>query len=259
MALHSIIEQGSGAPLLLLHAFPLSGAMWRREIPLFAPFLRVIAPDLPGFGRSPRAPQPSIAAMAQQAAEVLDRLHVQDPVVLAGLSMGGYVAFEFLRQFPRRVRALALWSTKAAADTPEQQQGRFKLIERVRQEGSEALIQATFPKLLGRTAFASQPAVVAEVEQAVRDASPDGVIDALRAMAQRSDSRPLLPSISCPTLVLAGAEDAVIPPQESEAMAQAIRGARFETIPEAGHLLNLERPEAFHECAVTWIQQVVKT
>lgn len=256
MALH-YVEQGRGAPLLLLHAFPLSGAMWRNSATSFSPIVRVIAPDLPGFGRSARIPQPSMAAMAQQVADVLDQLALREPVLIAGLSMGGYVALEFLRQFPRRVRALGLWSTKAAPDTPEQRQGRLKLIEQIQQEGIEVLMRTTFPKLLGRTTFASQPAVAAEVEQGVRDASPDGVADALRAMAGRSDSRPLLPSISCPTLVLAGAEDAVIPPQESEALAQAIRGAHFELIPEAGHLLNVERPGVFQAAVRTWIRQAI--
>ena len=247
-------QAGTGAPLVLLHAFPLSQVMWQGELERFAPLARVITPDLPGFGGSPRQPQPSMEAMAQAVAKLLDQLAVGEPVILAGLSMGGYVAFEFIRQFPQRVKALGLFSTRAAADSPEASAGRMKLIEKLRTQGIEPLMTATLPKLVGCTSAASRPAVMAEVEQMIRAASPDGVIDALRAMAERRDSQPLLPGIRCPVLIIAGDEDALIPAQESRAMAQAIPGARLEIIPQAGHLVNLEQPAAFQRLVASWLQ-----
>ena len=247
-------EQGRGTPIVLLHAFPLSGAMWERDAARFAGAGRVITPDLPGFGRCPRQPRPSISAMAQAVADLLDRLSLQEPVVLAGLSMGGYIAFEFIRQFPTRVKALGLFSTKAAADSPEQREGRFKLIERLRTEGLGVLLQATLPKLIGRTTAASRPSVMAEVERLILAADLDGVIDAVRAMAERADSRPLLAAIACPTLIVAGSEDQLIPHEESRLMAEAIRGAQLTIIPQAGHLANLEQPEPFQAAVGAWLR-----
>jgi pimeloyl-ACP methyl ester carboxylesterase len=242
---------------VLLHAFPLSSAMWARDAGRFARAARVITPDLPGFGGSPRQVLPSIPAMAQAVADLLESLGIHEPVILAGLSMGGYVALEFLRQYPQRIKALGLFSTKAAADSPEQRQGRAALIERLRREGLEVLLQATLPKLVGASTVAGRPAVTAELERSISTADREGVIDALRAMADRRDSQPLLSAIPCPTLILAGAEDVLIPPNESEAMAQAIPGAQLSVIPGAGHLVNLEAPEAFQETVVSWIRHAI--
>ncbi len=250
-------EAGTGTPLLLLHAFPLSRAMWKRDVEAFAGSSRVIAPDLPGFGGSPRQSQPSIAGMAQAAAGLLDQLQVKEPVIVAGLSMGGYVAFEFLRQFPKQVRALGLFSTRAAADSPQAREGRMKLAESIKINGIEPLMTATLPKLTGRTTTASRPAVVSQVEKLIRAASPDGVIDSLRAMAERADSQPLLSGIRCPVLIIAGDEDVLIPAQEGQAMAQEIAGAKLEIIPQAGHLVNLEQPEIFQRLVNSWIKETL--
>lgn len=249
-------DAGTGGPLLLLHAFPLSRAMWKRDVEVLAGSARVIALDLPGFGGSPRQRQPSIAGMAQAAAGLLDQLQVKEPVIVAGLSMGGYVAFEFFRQFPQRVKALGLFSTRAAADSPQQREGRMKLAEALKAKGIDPLMGSTLPKLVGRTSAASRPAVVSQVEKLIRAASPGGVIDALRAMAERRDSQPLLSGIRCPALIIAGDEDALIPAQESRAMAQAIPGSILETIPQAGHLVSLEQPEIFQRLVASWIQSV---
>ena len=250
------IERGSGVPLVLLHAFPLSGAMWAADAEQFASMARVIVPDLPGFGRSARQSEPSIAAMAHAVGGLLDALGIRQPVILAGLSMGGYVALECLRQFPHRVKALGLFATRAAADAPEQREGRLKLIERLTQDGLEALMHSTLPKLVGRTTASRRPDVMAAVERSVRTADREGVIDALRAMATRRDSTPVLLTIACPTLVIAGAEDALIPMSESEAMARRIPGARLEIIPQTGHLVNLEGPEAFQAIVAVWLRQL---
>ena len=247
-------EQGTGTALLLLHAFPLSHAMWSGELARFATMRRVITPDLPGFGRSPRLTTPSIPAMARAVAALLDGLGLSQPVIVAGLSMGGYVAFEFLRQFPDRVKALGLFSTKAAPDSPEQRAGRLQLAGQLARDGIEALMQTAVPKLLGPTTRARRPAVAEQVERAARAASVDGVADALRAMAERADSRPLLAAIGCPTLVVAGGEDRVIPVAQSEAMAKAIPGAQLAVIPEAGHVVNLEQPDAFQGIVEAWIR-----
>jgi 3-oxoadipate enol-lactonase len=212
---------GTGLPLVLLHAYPLQGEMWRGELERLGSRMHVIVPDLPGFGKSARQAKPSIPQMAQAVSELLDSLSVEIPVVMAGLSMGGYVAFEFYRQFPNRVMALGLFSTRASGDTPEIKRGRALSEKKIRREGLD------------------------RVTKMVLSNERNGVADSLMAMAQRRDSTGLLSSLLCPTLILAGDEDSFIPVEESQAMADLIPNAQFEVIEHAGHLINLENPEVF--------------
>lgn len=236
---------GRGVPIVLLHAFPLSHAMWRAQLGSLSRRGRVIAPDLPGFGWSVRQREPSISRMAEEVAELLDGLSIREPVVVAGLSMGGYVAFECARQFPKRLAALALVSTRASADPPEIRENRLAMANRIRQEGLSPLIKTTLPKLVGRTTLESKPVVERWLTELILANDKDGVADALLAMARRRDSSALLTSIACPTLVIAGDEDAVIPMAETEAMRRRIPVARLEVVEGAGHLVSLEQPAAF--------------
>lgn len=242
--------------LVLVHAFPLSGAMWKAERERLQKFMRVITPDLPGFGGSARQQKPSIPRMAQEIAARLDRLKIQEPVVIAGLSMGGYVAFEFLRIFPRRVRGLGLFSTRASADTPEAREGRLKAARKIRDEGLELFATAILPKLLGKTTIAAKPRIVEEITRMIRVNDPGGVADALLAMASRRDSSDLLGLIRCPTLVVAGEEDSFIPVSEAQGMRDRIPGAQLQVIPGAGHLVNLEQPSAFQAALERFLKEV---
>lgn len=230
---------------VLIHAFPLSHAMWEAESEGLQKLARVIAPDLPGFGGAARQQKPSIPRMAQEIAALLDRLKVTEPVIIAGLSMGGYVTFEFLRQFPERVRGLGFFSTRAVADTPEGREGRLKTAQKIRNEGLEPFAKAILPKLLGKTTMESNRQVVEEVTRRILANDASGVADALLAMADRRDSTDLLGSIRCPTLLIAGEEDAFIPVSEAQGMQARIPGARLEVIGKAGHLVSMEQPQAF--------------
>ncbi len=249
-------DEGRGIPLVLLHAFPLSRMMWEAERTAFARSCRVVIPDLPGFGRSPRQAAPSISQMASSVLTLLDDLGVREPAIVAGLSMGGYVAFEIVRQAPHRVRALGLFSTRAVPDNPEQRGRRLKAAERIRQEGVQPFATSILPNLLGRTTRAQRPELVERLAvQSVRN-DPDGVVDALLAMAQRQDSTDLLPFIRCPVMVIAGDEDALIPVAQAEDMRRRIPGATLEVIRQAGHLVNVEQPEAFQAVFGRWVAGV---
>lgn len=247
---------GKGVPLLLFHAFPLSSAMWAADLPRLAEHGRVVAPDLPGFGRCPRQEEPSIAGMAQEAAGLLDGLGIREPAVVGGLSMGGYVAFEFLRQFPDRVRGLALLSTRAAADEPGARAKRLKAVEEIRRNGLEAFARAILPNLLGRTTLDSRPGVAGQVTEMILANRPEGVADALLAMAGRRDSTDLLGSIHVPTLVVAGDEDSFIRVEEAQALAARIPGARLEVVGKAGHLVNLEQPAPFQAALTRFLDEL---
>jgi len=182
--------------------------------------------------------------MASRVLGQLTEQGVREPFVLGGLSMGGYVVFEMLRQARDRVRGLGLFSTRASADTPNQQQARFDLAGQIRRGGIRVAVRS-LQNLLGKTTMASRPDVVACVTGLIEANDAEGVADALIAMAHRRDATPQLHSIRCPTLVLWGEEDALIPRSETEQMQQAIPSAALATVPRAGHLVNLEQPDVF--------------
>jgi pimeloyl-ACP methyl ester carboxylesterase len=250
-------RHGKGVPVVLIHAFPLSRQMWQDQRNLAERF-EIIAVDLPGFGESPRQASPSIPDMASAVLRLLDQIKVQRAAI-AGLSMGGYVTLEVLRQAPNRVLALGLCSTRATPDTPEQRAGRAKTAQEVRQQGLEPFIAAMVPKLLGKSTPSRQPQLADRVREIIRRNQPDGVADALQAMGTRADSTPLLAGIQCPTLIVAGDEDVVIPPAAAEAMRAAVPNATFTLIQGAGHLVNLEQPAAFSDAFRTFLQQRISS
>ena len=225
-------DRGTGPPVLLVHGFPLDHTMWSSQIDALAERWRVIAPDLRGFGQSPLGnadPQAGISMerYADDLAELLDALGIGEPVVLAGFSMGGYVAWQFIRKHAARLRGLIQCDTRAAADTEEAKAGRLKMAENVAEWGSARVAEMMGPKLLAPRTFERKPDVVAAVRQVVERTSPAAIAAAQRGMAARPDMTSFLPAIKVPTLIVVGAEDAISPPQEMKAMAAAIPNAEF--------------------------------
>lgn len=236
-------ERGQGEPLLLLHAFPLSGKMWEPQTDIGR---RLIIPDLSGFGSS--EPTPEICRMtdfAEDAAALLDHLGIER-VVLGGLSMGGYAALAFAEKYPERLSGLVLADTRAGADSPEARDKRLAAARDVLEKGSGILVETTVPKLLGAATRSRRPDLVKQVGQWITEAPPAGVAAAQRGMAERPDRSAVLPRIAVPTLILVGEEDELTPPEESRRMAEAIPGARLEILQGAGHLSNLEATEDFN-------------
>lgn len=251
-------EAGAGLPVLLLHAFPLSGEMWDPQIEALAGAFRVIVPDLSGFGASgigasqgplPQDSQDSVCRMSDLAADavaLLDHLDLGRAAVV-GLSMGGYAALALAEGAPERLRALVLADTRAGADTEAARQNRLEAARRVLAEGTGFLVETLPAKLLGRTTREKRPDVVAQVQRMIGEAPPAGVAAAQRGMAWRPDRTRVLPSLDVPVLILVGEEDELTPPEESRAMEREVRGGELETIPEAGHLASLEQPELFNQ------------
>ncbi len=233
--------QGDGAPVLFIHGFPLDRTMWRRLISPMTGWKRV-APDLRGFGMNdaPLDP-PTIGAYAEDTVDLLDGLR-QERAVICGFSMGGYVALELVRRFPERVRALILANTRAAPDSSAAQTARLDMVRQVERDGVDVLVRAMLPQLLAPGSLTAQPQVVEHTRTMIRSASVPGAVAALHAMKDRADSTSLLGEIQVPTLVIAGREDAIVPVTEARQMADAIPGAQFTAIPEAGHLTPLEQP-----------------
>ncbi|MDQ1586617.1 MAG: hypothetical protein QOH80_1982 [Actinomycetota bacterium] len=239
-------ESGQGAPLVLLHAFPLSCAMWLEQRNDLSDVCRVITPDLRGFGGSRLGnDDPSLDHMADDVAAVLDRMSL-DKVVLGGLSMGGYVVMALLRRHPDRVRGLVLADTKAGADAPPAREKRIRIAGTLDEEGSpRVLVEEVLPGLCGDTTRRERPLVLGRVKALVEAAPPPAAAWAQRAMAARTDALDTLRGISVPALVIRGEEDELSSAEDVSAMVDALPDGRLVTVPGAGHLSAVEVPAAF--------------
>jgi pimeloyl-ACP methyl ester carboxylesterase len=263
------VDRGSGPPLLFVHGFPLDHTMWDAQVETLSGRHRIIAPDLRGFGQSgvtepgkgdrhllceaPEGPfrqkvpvtfshTATMELFADDLAGLLDAMAAGQRVVLCGLSMGGYIAFAFCRRYAARLRGLILCDTRAEADTPEAAAARLETADRVLGEGPGFLADSMLPKLLAPQTLAERPETVAAVRKMILGSDPRGIAAALRGMAQRPDSTPLLSAITCPTLVLVGELDKLSPPEQMQALARQISGSQFVVIPNAGHMTPVEQP-----------------
>jgi 3-oxoadipate enol-lactonase len=253
----SVTESGQGAPLVLVHGFPLDHRMWLSQIELLSGSAHVIAPDLRGFGASQVVPgTTTMQRMADDLAGLLDVLAVHRPVILCGLSMGGYVAFQFVRKYRERLAGLILADTRSLADTPQAAAGRFKLAEHVLQAGTGYAADAMLPKAFAPSSFRDHLAMTEFARQIVLEQSREGVAAALRGLAERPDVTSELPGMSLPALVIVGEQDAISPPDEMRAMAAAIPKADFVLIPDTGHLPPMENPLAFNAAVERFLNKV---
>jgi pimeloyl-ACP methyl ester carboxylesterase len=233
--------------LVLLHGYPLNSQMWQPQIEGLATQARVIAPDLRGHGDSQVVPGPySMDLLADDVHTLLKELNLTEPIVLCGLSMGGYVSFAFQRKYPERLRGLILTATRAAADTEQGRAARDQAMQTAREQGVEAIVESMAPKLLAPQTVAERPLLLELAQAIMRGTSLEGVLGDLEGLKNRPDSTATLAEIRVPTLIIHGAEDQLIPLQEAQAMQAQIAGARLVVLPEAGHLLNLEQPELFN-------------
>jgi pimeloyl-ACP methyl ester carboxylesterase len=250
-------DQGLGAPVLLIHGYPFNHSLWDPQIKELQKTARLLAPDLRGFGGSdPVRGSYTMDLLAQDCHEFLNNIGVKQPVVVGGLSMGGYVALAFYRLFPERVMALLLTATRAAPDSAEAQAGRTKNVEVALELGAPAIAEAMLPRLMSPKTYSRQPDLVAFARDMMESASVEGIVGALLGMRDRPDSTPTLSQIDKPTLVMHGADDQIVPLKEAQAMQAAIRSSHLEVLPDAGHLLNLEQPELFNTALANFINSL---
>jgi 3-oxoadipate enol-lactonase len=245
-------DLGNGTPLLFIHGFPLDRSLWGPQVAELQKTYRVIAPDLRGFNQSSDTDGQAVTmeTYAEDMKALLDSLNVKQAVV-CGLSMGGYIALAFVAQYADRVKGLILSNTKAGADTDAGRQGRLDTSIKVEQSGSTAVVvDGMAPKMLGPQA---KPETATFVRSMMSRQRSHTVTSALRGMAARPDRTSLLASIKVPTLIITGSADIVIPPSESEAMQAAIPHSTLVNIPDAGHLANLDKSEAYNEALQAFI------
>jgi pimeloyl-ACP methyl ester carboxylesterase len=240
------------SPLLLVHGWPLDRSIWDAQLGAFGSERRIVAPDLAGFGDSRGKSHTSVEAHADDLAQLVERLGL-DGFVLAGLSMGGYIALAYARRYPERLAGLVLADSRAEPDDEAARAGRAASIELVRSEGLGALAGRLVGRLLAEEA---SPSSRDGLSAMILRQDPEAVTAALTAMAERPDARPALGEIRVPTLVVVGALDVVTPPAAAEAMAGAIPGARLVVVPGAGHLSNFEEPGAFNAALRAFLAEV---
>ncbi|HKG61216.1 MAG TPA: alpha/beta fold hydrolase [Pyrinomonadaceae bacterium] len=250
-------DTGVGRPIVLIHGYPFNRSLWTEQIPSLSNSYRIIAPDLRGFGDSEASSQ-DISTMNQLAADVAALMdHLEIPrATIGGLSMGGYVALAFYKQFHSRVRALILADTRAQADTEEAKQTRAQQAQKALSEGMAGIADAMLPKLLTPETVSKRPEIVKFVRDMMLQTKPEGAAAALRGMAEREDQTALLPKITVPTLILVGAEDAITPVADSEKMHHAIDTSRLVVLDHAGHVSNLERTQQFNDAVLHFLRNL---
>lgn len=234
---------GSGPPVVLLHPFPVCREFWIPVSEFLSNRYRLIMPDLRGHGDSSLGDGP--ATMAKHAGDVARVMTAAgvDRAPIVGVSIGGYVIFEFWRQFRERVSALALCNTKAGADSAEARAGRMQAAEDVVQKGTEVFFESMLPKVLAETTRRSRPDLVDGALRMMRKMSPEDVAGVQRGMADRPDSIPTAQTINVPTLIITGDEDTATGVPEAEVMKQNIRGSEMRVVAKAGHYSPWEQPQ----------------
>jgi 3-oxoadipate enol-lactonase len=240
----AIHDSGEGPALLLLHAYPLDASQWDGQVAALSDRYRCLRPDFWGCGSSP-APggEVTVDSYARDVLAELDSRDVRDFAV-CGSSMGGYAAFALLRAAGERVRALVLVGTRASADSEGARAARATVAEQVRAGGVEAIVEPMTQSLL--CARCRDEVHIADpVRGRIRRWTVDGVLTVLQTLAGRPDSTDMLGRIGVPTLVVWGTDDAIVPAEESRAMASAIPHAELAEFAGAAHLVNLEQPQAF--------------
>ncbi|MEP6958883.1 MAG: alpha/beta fold hydrolase [Nitrospirota bacterium] len=252
------IDQGTGLPVVFLHAFPLNRTMWATQENALSSQFRIITIDLRGHGESD-APlwRYTLDQSADDVSALLDHLAIQQ-AVFVGLSMGGYILFAFYRKYADRVKALILADTRAQADTAEGKEGRFQMAQTAYKKGPSAIADLMIPKLLSPMTVQTKPDLVQHVRAMIETNQISGIAGDLMAMAERPDSTPLLPQITCPTQIIVGELDQATPPSDARLMADQIPNACLAVIPQAAHLANLEPPESFNQIVASFASELSK-
>ena len=240
--------RGKGKPLLLVHGFPLDHSMWRFQFEVLATQYQVIAPDLRGFGQTTRgSADVSMQQFAKDLIGLLDALSIREPITYGGLSMGGYIGWEFWKSYPDRICRLIQCDTRSIGDTELMARGRRQMAERITKQGpngSALAADGMLPKLFSNYSTQTIPERVAQLRNVIAGSDPQMIAETQHALANRHDATPWLPNINIPTLLICGAHDAISPADEMKAIADAIPDATFRIIENVGHMAPLEHPQA---------------
>jgi 3-oxoadipate enol-lactonase len=254
----SYIDQGpKDAPVIIfIHGFPLNKSMWNEQIESFSKQYRVIAYDVRGHGQTEIGNVDlSIELFVSDLLSLMDTLEIQTGI-LCGLSMGGYIALNAIKNFPHRIDGLILCDTTCIADTPETKEKRKESIHKVNEFGVVQYAEEIAQNLLAPETFTTKPQVIASVKEMILHTSQDSITETILALAGREESCSYLPEILVPVLILVGKEDKITPPASAQQIHDCIKNSKLFIIENAGHLSNLENPEIFNTHLNQFIQLV---
>lgn len=253
-------EYGEGTPIVLLHAFPLSGKMWMPQVnALVEADCRVILPDFRGFGKTPVvSDKTTMEELANDIKELLDHLEIEKAII-GGLSMGGYVTLNLYRLHPEKFAAMILADTSSLADTEEKREGRFKLIEKTLSHGMQAIIEEMLPNLTSDYTKENNPELIKQLEKDFLETDFKGAMAALRGMAERLEHTKKLKEISVPTLLIFGREDKVTNLDGAKVLNDNIPNSKLEIIDKVGHYSNLENSAEFNKILVDFVKNYQNT
>lgn len=251
-------EQGSGQTIVFLHGFPMDHTFWSETVSRISKNHHVVTPDLRGFGRTPTNDEKtSMETFADDVAELIqNQLKLSVPVVLCGLSMGGYVAMQFIRKYPKLLSGLILTDTRTLPDTETVAANRILHAEKLEKQGPESLVDGMLPRIFGPWAMKNEPELVKKTRDMMIRQPIRGIAAAARGMAERPDTSDVLESIECPVLVVCGEDDASSPPSEMLEIAQRISNSTFVEIPKAGHLPPIETPQHYVDAVERFMNEI---
>ena len=240
-----VLDVGSGPVLLFVHGFPLDHTIWNFQVDEFSKTHRVICPDLSGFGTSPASEgELTMKGLAVELNMMLDGLGVDQPVCYCGLSMGGYIGWEFWNHYRSRLSHIVACDTRAAADSELVRRARGVSAKSVLENGTSEMANQMVEKLLFEKYRSSE--IADQVSDTIRGTDPKRVAQGQNAMGERNDATDWLKEIEIPTLFVVGEFDEITTPEEMEQNAGLVSGSSFAVIPDAGHLAPLENPSRFN-------------
>ena len=253
------VEHGVGGagPVVLLHGFPLTGAMWDELVPALADRYHVVVPDLRGHGATDAPDGPyETADYAADVLALLDRLGAERAAVV-GLSMGGYVALQLMTRAPERLSAVVLADTMGRADSEERRQLRMQQADVILADGLAAFADLVLPRMFAPPTYVERPALVERFRQTITSQRPEAVVAALQGLAARPDMLDALRRVDLPALVLVGSEDALTTPADSQELASVIQGAELVVLEGAGHMSCWEHPAGFNAAVRDFLDRTV--
>jgi len=249
-----VIDVGEGPTILFVHGFPLDHRMWKFQIEHLAEKFRLICPDLPGFGKSPASHnRPTMRGFAEDLAALLSALNIEQPVCYCGLSMGGYIGWQFQKYFPNRVSRLIACDTRAASDTEQVRRARKIAAQPVMTTGAAPVAESMIEKLFYHRNVKHNKKMVTEVREVISSTQPSSIASGQLAMSERPDQTERLSQINIPTLFVVGEFDKITTPQEMQENSSLVPNSSLLKIPDAGHLPPLENHIEFNRGLVEFL------
>lgn len=241
-------------PMILLHGYPFDKSMWQPQVDFFKNSYRLISCDIRGFGKSTdEVSSLSIEMFTDDLIEFMDKLKI-DKAIIWGLSMGGFIALNMIKRYPKRFKALILCDTQCIPDTPEVKKKRYDTINQISREGVADFNEEFIKKIFSKDAFDNKKELVKNIHHVIYANSQNSIIMGQVALAERSETCSALDKINVPTLILCGSEDDVTPLEQSELMNSSIKDSVLHVIHNAGHVSNLEQPDEFNNYVLDFLK-----